>query len=122
MSEMLNRILELMKDENINARQLTTVLGISSSSFTDWKNGKGRPSLETVEKIADYFNVSIDYLVKGDVHHPVVTLDFSNPADEELLCKFHQLPPSLQEKLFIYLDGMIAALPESNSEAAKLSV
>ena len=65
MSTLLDRIKELMNDRQINARQLTSELGISSSSLTDWNKGKSSPSLDAVIKISDYFDVSIDYLVHG---------------------------------------------------------
>ncbi|MGM9936452.1 MAG: helix-turn-helix domain-containing protein, partial [Candidatus Ornithomonoglobus sp.] len=41
---------------------LAKELGISSGSITKWKNG-GIPNGETLIKIADYFNCSIDYLL-----------------------------------------------------------
>ena len=58
MSTLLDRIKELMNDRQINARQLTSELGISSSSLTDWNKGKSSPSLDAVIKISDYFDVS----------------------------------------------------------------
>lgn len=118
MSTLLDRIKELMNDRQINARQLTSELGISSSSLTDWNKGKSSPSLDAVIKISDYFDVSIDYLVHGkntptirELDSSVHNLDFSNHLDIDLLKKFHQLTPDLQEKLLAYADGMLAAMP-----------
>ena len=63
MSDLLDRVRALMDRSGIKAKQLTDELGISNSSFSDWKKGKGNPSLDTVVKFSDYFHVSIDYLV-----------------------------------------------------------
>ena len=58
---LLDRMISLMDEEGINARQLTEQLGISNSSFTDWKKGKGSPSVAVLSKFATRFNVSLDY-------------------------------------------------------------
>ena len=126
MSTLLDRIKELMNDRQINARQLTSELGISSSSLTDWNKGKSSPSLDAVIKISDYFDVSIDYLVHGkntptirELDSSVHNLDFSNHIDIDLLKKFHQLTPGLQEKLLAYADGMLAAMPRQQTSSEK---
>lgn len=64
-SMLIERILELMGKNKITAKKLTTDLELSNSSITDWKKGKGKPSTEAVIKIANYFNVSTDYLLLG---------------------------------------------------------
>lgn len=116
MAALLDRVKELMDKSGIKAKQLTAELGISNSSFTDWGKGKGTPSLDTVVKISDYFNVSIDYLVSGTEFSESKHLDFSNPVDNELLDKFHSLTPELRGNLIGYLDGMLAAMPKTRIE------
>lgn len=122
MSTLLDRMKEIMKQSGIKPKQLTAELGISNSSFTDWSKGKGSPSLDTVRKFADYFHVSIDYLVNGVEFSSHKTLEFSNPIDKELLEKFHSLTPELREKLIGYVDGMLAAMPKSENGEKRLLV
>ncbi|GEM_PF-945337 len=62
---MIDRILNLMDAHNITAAKLTSDLEIANSSITDWKKRKSRPSTEAIIKIANYFNVSTDYLLTG---------------------------------------------------------
>lgn len=59
----IERILDLIKKNNITAKKLTEDVNISSSSISDWKSGKANPSYSAVIKIAQYFNVSTDYLL-----------------------------------------------------------
>ena len=118
----VDRLIGLMDERNLKPAQMTRELGISGSSFTDWKKGKGSPSLEIVVKFADYFNVSLDYLVRGeDFKHPSSDnyLDFSNAREHQCLKKFRKLTPDLQDKLLIYADGMIAATPSGDVEVEK---
>lgn len=37
--------------------------GITKSTFSDWKNGRSSPKQDKLQKIADYFGVSLDYLL-----------------------------------------------------------
>lgn len=121
MTTLLDRILELMDNQGISAVAMTTELGISKTSFTDWKKGKGKPSLDTVVKFSDYFNVSLDYLVRGEEYHHSNTLEYSNPRDEQFLLKLHSLPPEMQDQILSYTDGMLAA-SSAVSVRKKLSV
>ncbi|MCL2078050.1 MAG: helix-turn-helix domain-containing protein [Oscillospiraceae bacterium] len=38
-------------------------LGFSSGSFSQWTNGRSKISIDNLHKIAEYLNVSIDYLL-----------------------------------------------------------
>lgn len=122
MSTLLDRMKYIMEKEGIKPKQVVTELGISNSSFTDWGKGKGSPSISTLVKFADYFHVSLDYLVRGEDFSNVKQLDFSNPRDKELLEKFHMLTPDLQIKLLGYIEGMLAILPNEEDENKRLSV
>lgn len=116
----VDRFYNLMSEKNLNAAQITRILGISTSSFTDWKKGKGNPSLEIIVKFADYFHVSLDYLVRGEDFKYATSddsLDISNSRELSCIKKFRKLSPELQDRLLSYADGMIAAMPtEENAE------
>lgn len=65
MSPIVERIILLVEKDDLNATQIASKLGITHSSFSDWKRGKAKPSIETIVKLANYFNVSTDYLLCG---------------------------------------------------------
>ena len=56
------RFYNLCIEKNEKPNPLGAKLGISSGSITRWKNG-GIPNSKTLESIADYFNVTTDYLL-----------------------------------------------------------
>ena len=62
----------LMVCEHLNKRQLSIGSGIPYSTIDNfWKSGYESVRLTTLSKLADYFNVSIDYLVgRSDEKHP----------------------------------------------------
>lgn len=57
-----NNLIELRKLHHLTQRQVAAVLGISQPSYIRYENGKAEPSLEALVKLADLFDVSIDYL------------------------------------------------------------
>jgi len=61
----VDRILSLMERDGVSGTALTNALEISSSSVSEWKKGKIKPSADVIVKIANYFNVSTDYLLLG---------------------------------------------------------
>lgn len=59
------RIENLRKSRNLSQGKLEKELGFSNGSISKWKNST--PTYERIQKIADYFNVSVDYLMTGEV-------------------------------------------------------
>lgn len=56
----------IRKSKNLNQQKVAFDLNISRESLSYYENGKREPSLEMLVKMSDYFNVSIDYLIKGE--------------------------------------------------------
>lgn len=109
MSNIVLKQMNKLRDESgMNSKQLTQVLGISSTSFTDWNKGRAKPSLDAVQKFAEYFNVSADYIIFGEDNQ---RLEYSYD-EKELIRKYNCLPSELKQRLKAYLDGMLAVVNE----------
>ena len=52
---------KLLDERGATAYQVSKATGISTGSLTDWKKGRSSPNIENLQKIADYFGVTIDY-------------------------------------------------------------
>lgn len=57
-----NKIAELRKGENLSQRQLAQILGTSQANLSRWEQGLNEPSIMQCWKIADYFDVTLDFL------------------------------------------------------------
>lgn len=57
------RLKELRKEAHLTQIELAKRLGIGQSSYADWERGKKNPTQENLIKIAQFFNVPLDYLV-----------------------------------------------------------
>lgn len=53
----------LLAEHNVTAYRVAKETGITTATFTSWKQGKYTPKQDKLQKIADYFGVSIDYLM-----------------------------------------------------------
>lgn len=61
---------KLLSDNNVTAYQVGKATGISTSTLSEWKKGKYTPKMDKLQKIADYFNVPVDYLLTGEKKSP----------------------------------------------------
>lgn len=57
-----NRISELRKLQNLSQRELASLIGTSQANLSRWEQGINEPSIVECWRIADFFDVSIDYL------------------------------------------------------------
>ncbi|QTL96777.1 helix-turn-helix domain-containing protein [Iocasia frigidifontis] len=58
-----DKIKKLRNEENISQRKLAKFLNLSPSTIAMYEIGERKPDIDTLQKIADYFNISVDYLL-----------------------------------------------------------
>ena len=57
---------KLLKSRNVKVSDVSKMTGIRSGVFSDWKAGRYTPKTDKLQKIADYFGVSLEYLTTGE--------------------------------------------------------
>ena len=72
---------KLRDEKNLKDSDVAKATGITKSTFSDWKSGRSKPKNDKLQKIADYFGVTIGYLTTGkdDTEKKETTL---TPKDE----------------------------------------
>lgn len=96
MFQTFDRIKELAKKQGLSINSLEEKLGYSRNTIYNLKNSK--PSTERISEIADYFNVSTDYLL-GRTDNPVIAgdtvikteIDLKKDAAESFFYDGHEL-------------------------------
>ena len=63
MSKFYLRIKELRSEKKISQKQLAIAINCGQSTICDWEKGKIEPSADALIAVANYFDVSIDYIV-----------------------------------------------------------
>lgn len=62
---MYEKFVELLVKNNKTAYAVSKETGISQSVLSDWKRGRSNPKVDKLQKLADYFGVSIEYFLEG---------------------------------------------------------
>lgn len=57
-----DRIFEIMKERELTAYRVSKDTGISQASLADWRKGRSKPKIDKLQKLSEYFGVSISYL------------------------------------------------------------
>lgn len=66
---MYDRLAELMDSKGVTPYRLSKETGVTQATLSRWKNGITQPSIETLQTLANYFGVTVDYLI-GKTDNP----------------------------------------------------
>lgn len=100
------RLKELREERRLNQEGLALKLNVSQSTISAYEIGERTPDLETLIAIANFFNVSLDYLAGlTDLKQQIRQSDLS-PNELEHLRTFQQLSDTDKEKVKAYIDGL----------------
>jgi transcriptional regulator with XRE-family HTH domain len=77
------RLKELRKRNNLSRRELAEVADLSTSSVNMYERGERSPTLETLDKLASFFNVSTDYLLGRDNTNAVQHLKSADDSTKQ---------------------------------------
>lgn len=100
MATFSERIKELRTQKNLSQRELADRLNLAFSTVGMYESGKRNPPVETMEIIADYFNVSLDYLSGKDD----LTVRLIDTSELKLLDAYRLANPIIQEAVCKLLD------------------
>ena len=81
----IERLLDLLKEKGIPRKKMLDDLGLANGSFVNWKTRGSIPNAETLSRIADYFEVTSDYLLgKTDIKEKAPAKSESSFTEAEL--------------------------------------
>ncbi|ANE46400.1 XRE family transcriptional regulator [Paenibacillus swuensis] len=92
----------LRERRGLTQEELSNRLGISRAALSHYETNRREPDYETLTKIADLFDVSIDYLI-GRTHNPNNTLE---PEVREFVDELELSDEELLKKYSLTIDGM----------------
>lgn len=111
---------KLLKQYGVTAYRVGKETGIPASTFSDWKKGKSKPKQEKLQKIADYFGVTLDYLTTGE-RDPQKKETTLTPKDErDISKKLGETLNQLESRNGLMFDG--EALDDETKELLKISI
>lgn len=105
------KIRELRLKKGLTMKQLGEILSVAESTISLYERGKRQPDFETLKRIADFFDVSIDYLLSDENQTPASqesipkaalpgTNDELSKSRRKLLQLFEIIPEDQLEKAY----------------------
>lgn len=58
-----DRLKELRKERNLTQEDIANMFSVTKNAVYSWEVGKSQPSIEIIKQLAQYFGVTIDYLL-----------------------------------------------------------
>lgn len=114
----MNRIKEIRCNKGIQQKALAIELGVSQATISSWERNEKQPSNKNAIKLADYFGISVDYLL-GRKESSVETINQlaaqSNELDLELIRLMEDLPLEDFQRVKDFVAGLKAARKEPPS-------
>lgn len=107
-------ILELLNDSGKNQKELTEYIGITEAVFSQWKSKSSKSYNKYLDKIAEYFDVSTDYLLgKTDIKKEPPKSErlielLKDPFAKQVYDKYIKLNQSGKEQFEKYLDFLLS--------------
>lgn len=93
----------LRKENGLTGEQLGHLFGVAKTTISAWERGVNFPKADMIKKIADFFNVSVDYLM-------------GNPGNDELYINPKYIDVSgLSEEDIEALSLIVERLKEKNN-------
>lgn len=117
------RIKELRIQRNIQQKDLASALEIAANTLSQYETGKREPDQETLMKLADYFNVTTDYLLgRSESQEARAAENEKKPDDiglEENIIIYCRDGKTIKKKMskekMDMLSSMLDALPDDDN-------
>lgn len=65
-------IANLRKEKNLNQQELANELYVSTKTISKWETGRGIPDLASLRKICEYFNITLEELLNGELNKKIL--------------------------------------------------
>ena len=107
---MVNRIKELRTSISLTQSELGKVIGVNQSAIGKYERGELEPNIETIQKLADFFECSTDYLLGRSDDLGVISISSQKqnaaeltPEGSELLDLFNGLEKEYRAQVLEYV-------------------
>lgn len=101
----------LLDEKGLKNADVARATGISNMTLSDWKRGKSVPKSDKMRKIAEYLNVSVDYLMTGNEAQFIVEAAKNDALLTEMpgrikeyALKLAEMPKEKQEQIMSLID------------------
>jgi transcriptional regulator with XRE-family HTH domain len=92
------RLKELRKEKKKTQAEVAALFGMTEGAYRYYESGAGSLDAEKIAKLADFFDVSVDYLLgRSNLREPLTTIAAHTDDPEGI-------PPEAQEEIFEFIE------------------
>jgi len=114
--EFKDRIKMLREEKKINLTQLAVQFDLKEAGVRAWELGRTKPNVDTLIKLAKYFDCTVDYLLGLSDTKNREKLNELNNDLQQFSQAFSNLSPDLQGEFLPAITSMLALLPPNEVE------
>lgn len=85
----MNRLRELRKQKGLTQKEMSKLFNVGQSTYCYWEKGDFEPSFDMLQKLSEYFEVTVDYLLGNS--------DKSNPPT--IFDAYHDIRPVARRRI-----------------------
>ncbi|PKL00040.1 MAG: XRE family transcriptional regulator [Tenericutes bacterium HGW-Tenericutes-1] len=85
-----NRLKQEREKRDLSQRELSQMINVSQQTIGSWETGRTEPNSDTLQQLANFFGVSVDYLLGRSIDGQSLQMN-SEDNKEDLKEKFYQL-------------------------------
>ena len=102
-----NVFYNLRKENNLSQLDIANLTGFAKNTICAWEKVRAQPNLETLIKLADYFNCFINYLLSRENEYNIIqTKSELTQPETQILSLFRLLNEQDQNKLIGYANAL----------------
>lgn len=115
------RLKEIRIENGKTQQDIVNYLHCSYNKYASWEQGRTQPSIEDLIILADYFNITIDYLVGRESEDGLVVPEGQSLSgdEKELLEGFRRLNAAGKGRIIGNLEGLLQASALFTDKTAK---
>lgn len=102
----MQRIKELRTDKKLTQAELGEKINSTQRQISKWELGAIEPNIADLQKLADFFGCTVDYLIGREAEDGVVIVSGNELSKDEsmLIDKLRRLDPLNKELAYQYVD------------------
>ena len=102
----MDNLKALRESKKITQTQLGEHIGAKKSAISLWESGKRQPDQETLVRLANFFEVTIDYLLGRDDSVPIENTPADDPLTEQIMAKARLMNEEELRQLLRIMDAV----------------
>lgn len=120
----------LRESKKLTKKQVADAIGVTERAYITYEYGQRDVSTDTLQKLADFYGVTTDYLLgREPATDPFADLNLNKESEEDVINKYMSLPPNIRACLMDVLLQLADAAKqrqnapsEEDTPGSKLSV